>query len=154
MTLTRWKPFGELASLHDKINRLFEDRYYRRANQDVESDEAVHDVSRWSPVTDIFETEKDYVFKVELPGLSKEDVNVELNGNTLSIKGELEEEKEVKKENYHRIESVSGVFSRNFALPRDVDVENIKANMKDGILELRVGKQEEKRKKEISISVS
>jgi HSP20 family protein len=147
MTLVRWKPFGDIISMHDKINRLFEDAYHKDVGKYQDS------LASWYPATDIFETKDDYVFKLELPGLSKEDINIEFSDNTLSIKGERKEEKEVKKENYHRIESYTGTFSRSFNLPKNVDANKINATMKDGILELRIAKAEEKKTKAIPITV-
>ncbi len=146
MTLMRWKPFGDLVSMHDKINRLFQDAFN-------EFDQGSDSLTSWYPATDIFETKDDYVFKLEVPGLSKNDVNIELNDNTLTIKGEKKEEKEIKKENYHRIESSSGKFSRSFTLPRNIDAKKVNANMENGILELRVAKAENKKAKAIPISI-
>ena len=147
MTLVRWKPFGDLISMHDKINRLFEDAFQKDAGTYQDP------LTSWYPAADIYETKDDYVFKLEVPGLSKDDINIECNGNTLSIKGEKKEEKEVEKENYHRIESYCGTFSRSFNLPKNVDPNKTNANMKDGILELRIAKAEEKKTKAIPITV-
>jgi HSP20 family protein len=133
--------------MHDKINRLFEDAFQKDVDKYQDS------FTSWYPAADIYETKDDYVFKLEVPGLSKEDINIECNGNTLSIKGEKKEEKEVKKENYHRIESYCGTFARSFNLPKNVDPNKIDANMKDGILELRIAKAEEKKTKAIPITV-
>jgi HSP20 family protein len=147
MTLVRWKPFGDLISMHDKINRLFEDAFQKDVDKYQDS------LTSWYPAADIYETKNDYVFKLEIPGLSKEDINIECNGNTLSIKGEKKEETEVKKENYHRIESYCGTFARSFNLPKNVNPNKIDAAMKDGILELRIAKAEEKKTKAIPITV-
>lgn len=146
MPAIRWRPFGDLLSIHDKINRLFEDQFSRDLGKGTES------LASWYPTTDIFETKDDYVLKLEVPGLSKEDVNIEFCNNTLTIKGEKKEEKEVKKENYHRIESYCGSFSRLFNLPQNVDVKKINATMKDGILELRIAKAEQKKATAIPIT--
>lgn len=146
MTLMRWKPFGDLVSMHDKINRLFKDAFN-------DFDQGSDPLTSWYPATDIFETKDDYVFKLEVPGLSKDDVNIELNDNTLTIKGEKKEEKEIKKENYHRIESSSGKFSRSFTLPRNIDTKKVNAHMENGILELRVAKAEDKKAKAIPINI-
>lgn len=146
MTLMRWKPFGDLVSMHSKINRLFDDAF-SDLGKDRES------FASWYPATDIYETKDDYVFKLEVPGLAKDDINVELNNNTLTIKGEKKESKEVKKEDYHRVESFTGSFSRSYTLPRNIDAKKIKASMKDGILELRLAKAEEAKPKSIAIDV-
>ena len=132
--------------MHDKINRLFQDAFY-------DFDQGGDSLTSWYPAADIFETKDDYVFKLEVPGLSKDDVNIELNDNTLTIKGEKKEEKEIKKENYHRIESSSGKFSRSFTLPRNIDTKKVNAKMEEGILELRVAKAEDKKAKAIPISI-
>jgi HSP20 family protein len=146
MTLTRWKPFGEIQSLHDRINRLFEDEFKRDLTQGT-------GIDTWYPAADIYETKDEYVFKLEVPGLSKDDVNVEFHDSVLTINGEKKEEKEVKEENYHRVESYKGTFTRSFRVPRNAEPGKIAASMKDGILELRVAKTEEKKPKAISIDV-
>jgi HSP20 family protein len=133
-------------SIPRRFNRLFEDSLYRDFEEETET------LPQWYPTTDIYETKDGYVFKLELPGLKKEDINIELNENTLSIKGERKEEKEVKKEDYHQIESCSGTFSRSFALPHNIDPKKIDAKMKNGVLELRVAKAEEKKPKTITIN--
>jgi HSP20 family protein len=146
MTLTRWKPFGGLQSLHDSINRLFENEFRKDLPQSTGFD-------TWYPAADIYETRDDYVFKLEVPGLAKDEVDVEFHDSVLTIKGEKKTEKEVKEENYHRIESFSGSFSRSFKVPRNADPAKIAAAMKNGILELRIAKAEEKKPKAISIDV-
>ncbi|MGE5344246.1 MAG: Hsp20/alpha crystallin family protein [Candidatus Omnitrophota bacterium] len=147
MAISRWKPFGDLVSLHDRINRLFEDEFSR----DFPTSTGLTSAESWYPAADIYETKDDYVFKLEVPGLSKDEVNVEVHNNVLTIKGEKKEEKEVKKENYHRIESFTGSFARSFSLPRNADANKIQAGMKDGILELRVAKSEATKPKAIRI---
>lgn len=137
--------YGDLLSMHDRIHRFFEDAF-RDFDNERES------LTAWSPVTDIYETKDNYVFKLEVPGIAREDIKIELENNMLSIRGEKKEEKEVKKENYHRIESYSGSFSRSFSLPRNVDVQKIEASMKDGVLELHLAKSEEKKARAISIN--
>jgi HSP20 family protein len=146
-TLARWKPFGDLFSLHDRINRLFENEFQK----DPEHRGGTFD--SWYPAADIYETKDDYVFKLEVPGLRKEDVNVEFHDSVLSIKGEKKEDKEIEKENYHRVESFSGAFSRSFTLPQNAAPDKISASMKDGILELRIAKAEEKKPRPIPIDI-
>lgn len=148
MTLARWKPFGDLVSMHGKINRLFEDAFGKD-----DMDRGYASLDSWYPVTDIFETKDDYVFKMEVPGLAKDEINIEFSDNSLHVKGERKETKEVERENYHRIESWAGSFSRSFSLPRDTDAAKINAEMKNGILELRIAKAEEKKAKAIPIKV-
>ena len=118
MNLVSWKPFGGLFSRNKQISRLFDEAF---------GDTGYETLPTWYPAADIYETKDDYVFKLEVPGLNKDDVKVELKDNTLSIKGEKKEEKEVKKDDYHRIESYSGTFSRSFVLPKDIDAKKVKA---------------------------
>ena len=147
MTLVRWKPFGDVMNLHNQINRLFDDRFFG------EREDVSHATSSWSPVTDVFETKDEYVFKLEVPGMDKDDISVEFIGDNLSIKGEKKEEVEVKKESYHRIESYSGNFCRSFNIPKNVNTEKIKASMKSGVLQLRIPKVEAAKAKSIQIDV-
>lgn len=143
MNLTTWKPFGDLLSLHDRINRVFEDQYrkdYERGSGSLDS---------WYPPADVFETKDDYVFKLEVPGMAKDDIKVEFQNNVLTISGE---KKQSKDENYHRVESFSGAFSRSFTLPKNADGQKVAATLKNGILELRIAKAEEQKAKTISIN--
>lgn len=146
MTLLRWQPQREWPSLHRRFNQMFENDLYRG-----EEDTAI---SCWTPSTDIYENKDNYVLKVELPGISKEDVNIEFENGILTINGERKEEKEVKEENLHRVERCYGTFSRSFRLPKNVNDKKINAKMKDGILELNVPKAEEVKAKAIPINVS
>lgn len=141
------KPFGSMLDMYDRINKLYEEDLM---GQDKETQLS----SRcWNPAADIYETKDDYVFKVELPGISKEDIKVELTGDNLSIKGERKEEKEAKKEEYHRVERYCGSFTRSFQLPKNADGQNMKAAIKEGILELRIPKLEEAKTKAIPINI-
>ena len=148
MNLVSWKPmrhFGDWFSRDKQISRLFDEAF---------GDTGEETMPTWYPAADIYETKDDYVFKLEVPGLNKDDIKIELKDHTLSIKGEKKEEKEVKKDDYHRIESYSGTFSRSFALPKDIDAAKVNASLKDGVLELRVAKAEEQKPKAIPISLN
>jgi len=147
MSLLRFRPYSDLWDMYGKINRLFEEDLKR------EGEEAPMSTRCWAPATDIYETKEEYVFKLELPGISKDDVKVELEGDKLRITGDRKEEKEVEKENYHRVERVCGSFARSFQLPKNANGEKVSANMKDGILELRIPKQEEAKSKSIPINI-
>jgi HSP20 family protein len=148
MTLTRWQPYRDLVNLRRRFNQLFDESEISR-----ESDENPISTAAWYPAADIYENKDEYVFKVELPGISKDDVNLEFEKGTLTIKGERKVEKEVNEENYHRFERAYGTFSRSFSLPRSVDDKKISAKMKDGILELKVPKAEEAKPKAIPIKI-
>lgn len=147
MSILRFRPYRDLWDMYGKINKLFEEDLRREDEESPMSDRC------WAPATDIYETKDEYVFKLELPGISKEDVKVELNGDKLSISGDRKEEKEVKREEYHRVERVCGTFARNFQLPKNADGQKVKAGMKDGILELRIPKREEAKAKSIPIDI-
>jgi len=155
MSLTRWNPARELAtwpsdifSMQRDINRLF-DNFFRGDRTPEESTS----LSLWTPAVDIEEREDAYSVKVELPGVSKEDVKITLESNTLTIRGDKKQEKEEKGKNYHRIERSYGSFQRSFALPSTVKAEKIDASYKDGILEITLPKAEEAKPKQIEVKV-
>ncbi len=104
------------------------------------------------PNVDISETETEFEIAVTLPGMNKEDINVDLENGRLTISGERKFENEEKGKNYHRIESGFGTFNRSFQLPDTVDEESVEANYKDGMLNISIAKSEEKVKKQIEIS--
>ncbi|MEJ2068311.1 MAG: Hsp20/alpha crystallin family protein, partial [Deltaproteobacteria bacterium] len=106
---------------------------------------------KWSPVVDIYETDESVILKAELPGMTKEDISIEINENNLVLKGERCFQKDIKEENYHRIERSYGTFSRSFTLPDTVDRDNVTANFKDGILEITIPKIEGAKPKQIEI---
>jgi HSP20 family protein len=134
-------------SVYNKINRLF-DEEFRTGEEKGEMG-----FTTWMPATDIYETKDDFTIKAEVPGLTKPDIKVELEGDTLCISGEKKKESEVKKENYHRIESYAGTFKRSFTLPRNVNPQKINAAMENGILVLRIPKIEEAKTKAIPITI-
>jgi HSP20 family protein len=94
----------------------------------------------WKPATDVAETDKEFIFKAELPGVKKEDIHVELEDNTLTIRGERKEEKEEKTKQMHRVERFKGSFLRSFTLPENADAKSITAEMKDGVLNVHLQK--------------
>ena len=145
MTVRKWRPLGDLMDIHDRITRLFEEEFLPGGKKNVDG------LPVGFPVTDIFETKEGYVFKIEVPGVPREDIQIEIINNTLTIKGQKKEQSEIRKENYHRIESYSGGFSRTFHLPRDVEPEKIDAVLRDGILELRIARTEGEQSKFIPI---
>jgi HSP20 family protein len=146
MKLTRYSPARDLWNLEDHFNRMFESFLPARMRDDMP-------VTRWEPAIDVFETDKAYVLKAELPGIEEKDVHVNVEGNILTLTGERKHEEEVKKEHYHRTESFYGTFSRSFVLPDSVDREKIKATFKQGIMKLEMPKKEEVKPKEIKIEV-
>ena len=146
MALVRWEPFRDLLTLQDRMNRLFEESFGRK--QDIEGTYG----ENWMPSVDIYETENEVVFAVELPGVEQKDVDIQVKDNNLLIKGDRKLEKEVNKENYHRMERSYGMFQRTFMLPNYVDRDNIKATFKSGVLRVIIPKCSETKPKQIAIS--
>jgi HSP20 family protein len=109
--------------------------------------------SPWSPTVNISENEDGYVLKAELPGVSKEDIDIDLKDNTLTLKGEKKAEKKEEKENYIRVESSYGKFERSFYLSDDIDISKADANFKDGVLRIALKKKEEAKPKQIKVEV-
>jgi HSP20 family protein len=148
MTMIRWDPFHEVSALQERMNRLF-------SNFRSTSPYREEEISRgpWVPRVDIYETEDSLVFKEELPGVTKEDITVEVKGNTLTLKGEKIFEKGAKEENYHRVERAYGAFQRAFTLPGMMEQDKVKAKFKDGILEIVLPKAEKAKPKQIRVEV-
>jgi HSP20 family protein len=146
-TFRDWDPLREMVGVRDRIDRLF-DEYFGRFPAAEESFERT-----WSPLVDIHEEKDTIVVKAELPGIKKEDISIEVKNNVLTLSGERKQEKETKKENYHRIERAYGKFSRSFTLPNTITADKVKASYKDGILEITLPKTEESKPKGIPIKV-
>jgi HSP20 family protein len=146
-TLTRWDQSRGLTSLQDQVNRLFEDSFTR--------DRSGHaDLATWAPPVDIYETENELVIKADLPDVRDEDIDVRVENNMLTIRGERKFEKDVNEDDYLRVERVYGPFMRSFSLPNTVSSESIRAEYRNGVLKLHMAKREESKPKQIKISVS
>lgn len=148
MNLVRWDPFRELEEMSDRLNRMFT----RPATSRTNGRETLI-VADWAPSVDISETEGEYQIKAELPGLKKEDVKVTLEDGILTIQGERAREKEEKGKKYHRVERSYGSFVRSFTLPDLVDENSVKAEFKDGVLNLHLPKSEKAKPKAIEVKV-
>ena len=147
MTITRLDPFREFATLQDRMNRLFGNVYLR--------DEDVTAPSQWMPPVDIFETENhDLVVKAELPDMTREDIEVTVENNTLTLKGTKKLADSVKEEQYRRIERSYGTFSRSFTLPTTVDATKVSAEYKNGVLTVKLPFREEARPRTINVEVA
>jgi HSP20 family protein len=147
MTVVRWDPFRDLITLQDRMNRLF-DESMRGARPADES------TTSWSPAVDIYETENEIVLKAELPEVNQKDIDIQIENSTLTIQGERKPDTTIKQENYHRIERATGRFNRSFTLPSLVDQEKIKAEYKDGVLRIELPKREERKPKQIKVTLS
>src|SRR3989449_9103056 len=149
-TLTRWEPLREMEDFQNRLSTLF-GRPLRRTNGHGREEITLAD---WSPLADITEDEREYVIKAELPELRKEDVKVTVENGVLTISGERKFEKEEKKKKYHRVERGYGSFVRTFALPEDADANKVKAQFKQGMLEVHLPKNEKAKPKQIEVSVA
>jgi HSP20 family protein len=148
--LRMWDPLRGFGSLQERINRMFDDTMRTIYPQEGEELER----GTWMPAVDIHETEDGYVVKADLPGIKKEDIQIDLKDSTLTLKGEKKFEQKVSKDNYIRTERAYGTFVRSFTLPHNVDSEKIKASYKDGVLELTLPKKEEAKPKQIKVEVN
>lgn len=151
MAIVRWEPFRDLLAIQDRMNRIF-DESFRGMNRQTDDDWALG--GAWAPLVDIYEREGNIELKAELPGVDSKDVDVRVENNVLTLRGERRIDKEVKRESYHRVERAYGSFSRSFTLPSMVDTEKIKAEFKEGVLHLTLPKKEEAKPRQISIKVS
>ncbi|MFQ5458618.1 MAG: Hsp20/alpha crystallin family protein [Myxococcota bacterium] len=141
MALTRWDPFRDLLDMQKEVGRFF--------NEDAP---ILKRASSWAPPVDIHETEDSFELSVELPGVKKEDVTLEVKEGIVSVKGERRQEKDVEEKNVHRIERRYGSFYRAFNVPSNVDASRVKAAYKDGVLRITLPKAEEARPRQIEIA--
>ncbi len=150
MTLVRWDPFRELEDMSDRLNRMFSRSALPGTHGNGKETMVVAD---WAPSVDISETDGEYQIKAEIPDVKKEDVKVTLEDGVLTIQGERKHEKEEKGKKYHRVERSYGSFARSFTLPDLVDEEKVKAEFKDGVLNLQLPKSEKAKPKAIEVKV-
>ena len=153
MAIVRWEPFRDLVTDPGPDEPHLRRRVPgRRPPGRTEEDWALG--GSWAPAVDIYEHEGNLVLKAELPGIDPKDVDVRVENNVLTLRGERKFESEVKREQYHRVERAYGTFSRSFTLPNVVDTEKIKAEFKDGVLRVTLPQREEAKPKQISIAVT
>jgi len=148
MAIVRWEPFRDLVTAQRDFDRLFRGAFSSQLGETELSTRS------WAPPVDIYETEDAIVLKAELPGVDPKDVEVRVEDNTLYLKGERKFEKEVKEQNYHRVERSYGSFARSFSLPNSISTDKVKAEFKDGLLTLTMPKREEAKPKTIKIDVT
>ncbi len=147
MAIVRWDPVRELVAMQDRLNRFFDD-FGHRAEDDVMSR------GDWMPAVDIFQTDaNEVVLKAELPGLKRDDIDVKVENNTLTIKGERRQDSEVTQEHFHRVERCYGVFSRSFSLPNTIDPGKVRADYRDGVLTVSLPLREESKPRQIQVAV-
>lgn len=148
MAIVKWDPFRDVAALQDRINRIFNDSF--GCSRDLDDEVSLYD---WRPPVDIYETDDGIVLKVELPGVDKDDVSVEVKDNVLTLKGERLLDPEIKDERYYRKERSFGKFNRSFSLQEPIKPDLIKAGFKDGILTVEVPRPEEEKPKQITVNI-
>ncbi len=145
MAIIRWDPFRDLITIREKMNPLFEEAVISRGEEkDLVS-------SSWTPTVDIFETENELVLSAEVPGINEKDIEIKIEDNTLTLRGERKFEKETKEENYHRIERAYGSFLRSFSLPLYINQDNIKAEHLNGVLKIIMPKKPELKPRKVKI---
>jgi HSP20 family protein len=147
MAIVRWEPLREFSTLQNEMNRLFNTVFDAPA---APSNGGT--LRRWMPAMDLVETESHFVLRADLPGLSEEDVNIEVEDRVLTVSGERKSEHETSKEGYHRVERAFGAFSRSLTLPEGVDAEAVVANFDRGVLEVRIPKPEQPKPRKITIA--
>src|SRR6266568_6361818 len=144
-TLNRWEPSRGTTTLQEQFNRVFGDMLERAGDES--------NLTPWAPAVDIFETEHELVVKADLPDVDPQDLDIRVENNILTIRGERKLETKVNEENYLRVERSYGSFSRSFQLANSVNSEAIKADYQNGVLTLSIPKREEAKPKQIKVNV-
>ena len=137
MALVRWDPGRELDTLQTDVNRVFDTFFGGRLANGA--------TPRWVPAMDLVETDDHLVLRADLPGLDKDDVNIEIKDGVLTVSGERQAEHEERKDGYHRVERAYGGFSRSLSLPQGIDAEQVQADFDKGVLEVRIPKPAERK---------
>src|SRR5580693_281225 len=144
MAISRWYPIREVASLQDRVNSLF---------QDFAGDNQAVTAAAFAPAVDVYENGEKVVLKLDIPGIKEEDLDIRVENQTLTVRGERKFESEEKEENFHRIERRYGSFYRSFSLPISVDTENVQASYNAGVLKLELKKKASAQPRQIKIGV-
>jgi HSP20 family protein len=150
MAIARLDPFKELEEMEQRFANLFGRTPMRRPD----GREETMTVVQWAPLVDVIESEQEYLIKAELPEVPRENVKVTVQNGTLTISGERTIEKEEKDKKYHRIERAYGHFARSFTLPEDADPTRIRAEFKNGVLNVHIAKAEHARPKRVEVDVA
>ena len=145
MAMTRYEPFRDLFRLQDQLFKTFGEAYGSRDESGL--------TGAWVPAVDVFEDNDAITLKLELPEVDAKDVDIQVEANQLTVRGERKLEKSENRDNYHRIERTYGAFSRSFTLPNTVDTEHISAESKDGVLRVVLPKRAETKPRQIRVQV-
>jgi len=146
MAIVKYNPFRELRTMQDQMNRMLDMAWNREFGEEMK--EGV-----WQPPVDIYEDEQSVVIKAEVPDVDQKDIEVRIENNTLTLKGERKHSSEIKKENYYRVERYFGQFQRSFSLPQSIDQDKVEATCEKGILTITLPKREEDKPKQISVEI-
>jgi HSP20 family protein len=146
MAIVKYNPFRDLRAMQEQMNRLLDMAWNREIGEELRE-------GIWQPPVDIYEDENSVVIKAELPGVDQKEIDIRIEENTLTLRGERKHSQEVKKENYHRVERFYGTFQRSFSLPHTIDQEHVKATCDQGVLTITLPKREEKKPKQINVEV-
>ena len=150
-TLIRWNPWKEMEDLQRRLSSVFDLAPFR--GNALTTDEQSRTLAEWAPAVDVIEDDKEYLIKVELPEVHKDDVKVTVENGNLTITGERKAEKEEKNRKYHRLERFYGKFERSFSVPTDADESKVNAEFKDGVLRVHLAKSEKALPKQIEVKV-
>src|SRR5271156_921389 len=145
-TIARLEPFRGISTLQDQFNRLFNESFRNHSGKSA--------LTTWAPAVDFYETANELVVKADLPDVNEKDIDVRVENNLLTIRGERKFEKSVSEENYLRVERTYGAFSRSFSLPNTVNSESIRAEYKNGILTVTLPKREESKPRQVKVNVN
>jgi HSP20 family protein len=146
MAIVKYNPFRDLRAMQEQMNRLLDMAWNREVGEELRE-------GIWQPPVDIYEDESSVVIKAEVPGVDQKEIDIRIEDNTLTIRGERKHSQEVKKENYHRVERYYGTFQRSFSLPHTINQEKVKASCDQGVLTITLPKREEKKPKQINVEV-
>jgi HSP20 family protein len=144
--ITRWGRVPNFNSLQEQVNKLFEHTFNGQGENSA--------ITSWVPAVDIFETENELVLKADLPGVTEKDIDVRVENNMLTFRGERQFETKVKEDNYLRVERAYGSFSRSFGLPNTVNTEAISAEYKNGVLTVQLPKRAESKPKQVKVNIT
>src|SRR3954464_1145799 len=147
MAIVRWEPLREFTTLQNEMNRLFNTAFDAPTTANNGGT-----LRRWMPAMDLVETDSHFVLTADLPGLTENDVNIEVDDRVLTISGDRKAKHESSKDGYHRVERAFGTFSRSLTLPKGVNAEAVEAAFEHGVLEIRIPKPEQPKPRKISIS--
>lgn len=146
MAVVKYNPFRELRTMQDQMNRMLDMAWNREFGEELKD-------GVWQPPVDIYEDEHSVVIKAEIPDVEQKDIDIKIENNTLTLRGERKHSSEVKKENYYRVERYFGHFQRSFSLPNSIDQDKVQAACDKGILTITLPKSAATKPKQISVEV-